>query len=444
MTTLTDLRSDALAIFHAALAASDPRAALLRSLTRNAQTLSAMDRREYDLARGRVIVVGAGKAGAPMAQAVEHVLGDRIAAGAVTVKYGHVAPTEKIRLNEAGHPLPDENGVRATRAMAKLLTGLSEDDLVVCLISGGGSALLELPVDGVTLDDLRALTNALLRCGATINEMNALRKHLSQVKGGGLARLAQPAQVLSLILSDVLGSPLDVIASGPTAPDSSTFAEAMNVVDKFNLREQIPPGILRHLEHGVGGEIPDTPKTDDPIFARVTNIIVADNSTACEAAIKCANGRGYRTQLISTQVQGEARVVGEELAHKAKEILERGEGLPACLIAGGETTVTIRGQGKGGRCQELALAAAGEIEGLGGIVILGAGTDGTDGPTDADGAIADGTTVARAREQGLDAVKYLANNDSYSFFHALGDLIITGPTNTNVNDLMVALIKPTR
>jgi glycerate 2-kinase len=282
----------------------------------------------------------------------------------------------------------------------------------------------------------------LLRCGATINEMNALRKHLSQVKGGGLARLAQPARVLSLILSDVLGSPVDVIASGPTAPDSTTFTDALGIIEKYALSGQVPASIIAHLELGARGEIPDTPKAHDPLFERVTNVIVADNSSACEAATDEARKLGYRAQLLSTQVQGEARVVGEELAQKAKQVLVRGDALPTCFIAGGETTVTVRGEGKGGRSQELALAAALEIAGVDGIVILAAGTDGTDGPTDAAGALADGTTIARARGRGLDAGAFLANNDSYSFFHTLDDLIITGPTNTNVNDLIVLLMDP--
>jgi glycerate 2-kinase len=317
---------------------------------------------------------------------------------------------------------------------------LSENDLVICLISGGGSSLLELPVEGMTLDELRTMTDALLRCGATINEMNAVRKHLSQVKGGRLARLAQPAQVLSLILSDVLGSPLDVIASGPTAPDSSTFAGALGVLERFKLREQVSPRILTHLESGARGRISDTPKAQDPLFARVMNVIVADNSTACESAANDARTRGYRTRLLSTQVQGEARVVGAELAKEARGTLVRGEALPACFIVGGETTVTVPGKGKGGRSQELALAAAREVAGLNSVVILAAGTDGTDGPTDAAGALADGTTLARAREHGLDADEFLANNDSYNLFRALDDLIITGPTNTNVNDLVVVLM----
>lgn len=434
------LRADAMRIYRAALTAADPRAAVLRSLARERDTLRVSSGASYDLSRGCVVVVGAGKAGAPMAQAVEQVLRDSIRAGVVTVKYGHTAPTKIVELHEAGHPLPDENGVRGTRAILDLLRGLSENDLVICLISGGGSALLELPVEGVTLDDLRSLTGALLRCGATINEMNAVRKHLSRVKGGGLARMAQPARLLTLILSDVLGSPLDVIASGPTAPDNSTFADALVVIEKYRLAPDVPTSITRHLEAGAHREIPDTPKANDPLFERVTNVVVADNTIACEAAVQEARGLGYSTRLVSSHLQGEARVVGEDLAKMARDLYMRGVSLPACLIAGGETTVTIRGDGKGGRCQELALAAAREIGGLEAAVILAAGTDGTDGPTDAAGALADGRTMARARECGLDASEFLANNDSYDFFLALDDLIMTGPTNTNVNDLTLVLV----
>ncbi len=439
MKTLAEMRADALGIFRAGLAAADPRAAVLASLSRKGNILR-VGNEQYDLSRGRAIVIGAGKADAPMGQAVEAVLGDRIAAGAVTVKYGYTAATRRIKVNEAGHPLPDANGLGATREALALLAGLAEDDLVICLLSGGGSALFDLLADGVSLDDLRVLTDSLLRCAATINEINALRKHLSQVKGGQLARLARPARVLSLILSDVLGSPLDVIASGPTAPDSTTFGDALAILDKYKLRDQVPTGIRDHLERGARGEIPDTPKADDPLFTRVLNVVVADNALACTAALEAARARGYAANLLSTTVQGEARDAAADLVRQAKEVLASPGSLPVCLLAGGETTVTIRGEGKGGRCQEFALAAAIQIAGLERAVVLAAGTDGSDGPTDADGALADGTTVARAAAQGMDAAAYLANNDSYDFFRPLGDLIITGPTNTNVNDLMLVLV----
>lgn len=422
------LRSSALSIFQAALDAADPRLAVERALSRpDVQSLIA--------SAHRIIVVGAGKAGAPMAQAVESTLGDRISAGFVNVKYEHIAPTplHRITIHEAGHPLPDDSGLIGTRGIIRLVSGLDENDLVLCLISGGGSALLELPVEGVSLDDLRELTNALLKSGATINELNTVRKHLSQVKGGQLARLAQPARLVSLILSDVLGSPLDVIASGPTAPDPTTLADVRAIVEKHHL----------HQWESLFQNLPDTPKASDPLFARVQNIIIADNSIAANAALAHARQLGFNTLLLSTFIEGEAREVAKVFGAIAKDI-SRGEGplqRPACLIASGETTVTIHGSGKGGRNQEFALAAALAIEGLSDVLILSAGTDGTDGPTDAAGAFADGSTLARARELGLHAEKYLANNDSYHFFHPLGDLLITGPTKTNVNDLIVMMVR---
>src|SRR5581483_3815854 len=291
MKTLTDLRTDALEIFHAALRAADSHDAVKRALGRDGDTLLLNEQPIFDLTRGRVMVVGAGKAGAPTAQAVEEILGDMPLTGAVTVKYEHLVPTRHITLHEAGHPLPDANGARATQTIVELLRGLHESDLVICVLSGGGSALLEWLVEGVTLDDLRALTQELLRCGATIYEINTLRKHISRVKGGQLARLAQPARIVALILSDVLGSPLDVIASGPTAPDSSTFADCLNIIEKYSLRGKIPESIVKHYERGAHGEIPDTPKADDPLFARVTNMIIADNQIACDAAAQEANAR---------------------------------------------------------------------------------------------------------------------------------------------------------
>lgn len=434
MSTLETLRRDALEIFDAALRAASPRAAILRVVTRDGNVLLLNGQPFADVTRGRVIVIGMGKAGAPMAQAIEELVGDQIDAGAVTVKYGHVAPTQKIKLYQAGHPLPDQNGVRGTQAIVNLLRDSSADDLVICLVSGGGSALMEWLGDGVTLDDLRGLTNELLRCGATINEINALRKHLSRVKGGQLARLAQPARVLALILSDVLGSPLDVIASGPTAPDSSTFTDCLQILDRYALREKIPANILAYLERGARGEIPETPKIDDALFERVTNVIVADNQIACDAAAREAKQRGYAVEMVGTQLQGDARTLALDFARRGLRAH------PATFIlGGGEPTVVLHGNGKGGRAQEWVLAAAREIAGDHHIVVLSAGTDGTDGPTDAAGALADNQTMARARALGLDADAFLENNDAYHFFRALDDLVMTGPTNTNVNDLMIVL-----
>lgn len=435
LSSLPSLRRDARAIFDAALRAADPRQAVERALARYHNRLLLNGQPIFDFTRGRIIVVGAGKAGAPMAQAVEDIAQSDKNIGAVTVKYDHLAPTRAITLYEAGHPLPDENTLLATRALVALLDGVTENDLVLCLFSGGGSALMEWLVDGVTLADLRVFTNELLRCGATIYELNTLRKHISRVKGGQIARLAQPAQVVSLILSDVLGSPLDVIASGPTAPDTSTFANCLKIVDKYRLRETFPPAIIAHYERGARGEIPDTPKPDDPLFQRVTNVIIADNQIACESAAEEARTRGYTVHLLSTQMQGEARELGRELGRTARTAADK----KVCWLGGGEPTVKLRGAGKGGRAQELALAASREIDGGTEIVVLSAGTDGTDGPTDAAGALADNTTVTRARTLGMDPTAFLENNDAYPFFAALDDLVMTGPTNTNVNDLMIVL-----
>ncbi len=438
-----NLRESARAIFRAALDAADPRAAVHRAIRRVDHRLQ-VGAREYDLGRvRRVYVIGFGKASAAMAQAIEEICGDRIERGLISVKYGYGAPLEKIQLQEAGHPLPDENSLRGARKILDLLNEAGEDDLVFCLISGGGSALLELPAEGVSLDDLRETTDALLRSGATINEMNALRKHLSQVKGGQLARRAHHAQIISLILSDVIGSPLDTIASGPTAPDSTTFSNAWSVIERRRLQDLLPAPVRHFIQRGVRGEILDTPKADDPIFARVQNVIIADNAMACDAAIHAAKERGFNPLLLSAFVQGEAREMAKVFAAIAEEIAHSNHpaARPACVIAGGETTVTVRGSGKGGRNQELALAAAIEIAGMEDVVIMSAGTDGTDGPTDAAGAIADGTTLARAEKLGLDAHAFLSNNDAYNFFKPLDDLIITGPTNTNVNDVMMVLVE---
>lgn len=436
-----NLRESALAIFRAALDAADPRAAIHRLVQRDGDMLRVQEH-AYDLSRvKRIFVLGFGKASAAMAQAVEEICNDKIESGWVIVKYGHAnVRCTRIELLEAGHPLPDENSLRGTKKIVDLLSLTRKDDLVLCLISGGGSALLELPVAGVSLDDLRATTDALLRSGATINEMNAVRKHLSQVKGGQLARQTR-APIVSLILSDVLGSPLDAIASGPTAPDTTTFADAMKVIDRRGLREQLPASVLQYLARGVDGKMAETPKSNDPIFSRVQNVIIADNSIACEAAASAARERGFNVHVHSTMVQGEAREVAREFAAMANAIARSGEPVarPACVIAGGETTVTVRGDGLGGRSQEFALAAAIEVAGMKDVLMLSAGTDGTDGPTDAAGALADGTTVARACEKGLDADASLERNDSYHFFQPLGDLVITGPTKTNVNDLMVVL-----
>ncbi len=440
--TVADLRTAARRIFDGALAAADPRAAVRRHLRVEDDRLEAGPA-AFDLRRVRqVLVVGAGKASAAMAGAVEEILGDRVTGGLVNVKTGHTAPLRRVQLCQAAHPVPDQAGVDGARRMMELLRGAGEGDLVIACISGGGSALLPLPAAGLGLAEKQEVTRQLLACGATIQEINAVRKHLSAVKGGQFARAAAPAPVLACILSDVIGDPLDAIASGPTAPDPTTFAAALHVLDRYGLRAKVSAAARAHLEAGARGERPETPKPGDPIFARVTNLLVANSAQVVEAAEVAANRLGLRALVLSTTVDGETREVARVHAAIAREVrtFARPVAPPACLISGGETTVTIRGQGQGGRNQEFVLAAALVLEGLPGTVVFSAGTDGTDGPTDAAGAIADGETCARARALGMDPEAHLAANDAYPLFQALGDLVITGPTLTNVMDLRLLLI----
>jgi hydroxypyruvate reductase len=344
-----------------------------------------------------------------------------------------------VRILEANHPIPDAAGVEATRSIASLLAEADDRDLVLCVISGGGSALLTLPADGITLDDLQRTTNILLRSGATINEINAVRKHLDQVKGGGLARLAAPATVVALVLSDVVGNPLDAIASGPTVPDTTTWSDAADVLRRYGLWDLVPRAITDRIQAGLDERLPDTPKPEDSVFARVRTYIVGSNLQACRAAAIEAERLGLRSLVLTTYVEGEAREVARVLAALLQEVHASGHPLPrpCCLVAGGETTVTVRGTGKGGRNQELALAASWPLRGIPRVLLASIGTDGSDGPTEAAGALVDGTTLDRAAKLGLDAAHHLAENDAYPFFDRLGDLIRTGPTNTNVNDLFL-------
>ena len=440
-------RQQALEILGAALAAVDPAAAIRNALNFDPATNQLkVGGQIYDLGYyQRIFVVGAGKAGTPMLQAVAELLGERLTAGIVIVKYAHGPTGDTLPANfkilEAGHPVLDEGGLAATRQMLQLLDNLTERDLVITLISGGGSALLESLVEPITLTDLQTLTQALLRSGATINDLNAVRKHLSAVKGGQLARWAAPATVLSLILSDVVGSPLDVIGSGPTVPDPTTFQQAGQILQKYNLTEA-NSNIWQHFQRGLAGQIAETPKPGDPLFQRVQNLVIADNRIAALAALDKANQLGFQTMLLSTFVQGEAREVAQVVAAIAREVKTFGQPVaaPACLVLGGETTVTIRGEGLGGRNQELALAAALAIEGLSDVMIVTLATDGSDGPTDAVGGFAEGDTVAKARQLGLDPPAFLQHNDSYHFLEKVGNLLKTGPTNTNVNDLTLMLI----
>ncbi len=464
------LRNDVLTVLDAGIRAVDPHEAMLANLALQDDVLR-IGPQTYPLDNiDRIVVVGGGKACTPMAAAVYEVLGDRLAAGSVNVKYGHTAaggawrlrygrggepapaprpaPTGPIRLVEAGHPVPDAAGLAGSEQIATLLGDLTERDLAIVLISGGGSALLPLPAPSISLADYRQLTDLLLRSGADITEINTVRKHCSGLQGGQLARLAAPAQVATLILSDVVGTPLDAIASGPTVPDRSTFRDAWDILARYGIADEVPESVRGHLARGAAGDLPDTPKAGDPIFGRVNNVIIGDNAIAGRAAVAEAQRLGFHATLLTTFVQGEAREVGRAVAGLAQGIATGQSDLrpPVCLVLGGETTVTIRGGGMGGRNQELALSAAIALAGHalpeGCQVIVGSlGTDGTDGPTSAAGGIATPDTLRRAAAAGIDARTALAGNDSYHFLGALGDLLITGPTQTNVNDLIFVFVR---
>ncbi|MEW5959632.1 MAG: glycerate kinase [Chloroflexota bacterium] len=441
MVARSDRRQLAWHLIQAALKAVDPAAAVKNYCHAHPQLVDRIK-----ATSGRMFVIGAGKAGAPMALAAAEIFGDKIAGGRVVVKYGHGLPppagealrqAANIEIVEAGHPVPDEAGLEASRQIVRLLADVGQDDTVICLISGGGSALLTLPAGDLTVGDLQATTQSLLAAGATINEINTIRKHLSAVKGGRLAELAAPANVYTLILSDVVGDPLDVIASGPTVPDSTTFAEAWRLVELYRLQERLPQAVIRRLQAGLAAELPDTPKAGNPIFERVHNAVVASNRIAARAAVAAAQAAGLQAQLLTTFIEGEAREVGKVLAGLAKGLIRDEAPLkrPACLVLGGETTVTLKGNGQGGRNQEMALAAAIALQGWDDVAVVCLGTDGSDGPTDAAGAVVDGHTLGRALTLGLDALDFLSRNDAYNFFAPLDDLIMTGPTQTNVNDL---------
>ncbi len=439
---MSALRLAAAELQRVALAAVDPAAAVHRHIHRQGDMLIVAGRR-YDLSDyERAFLIGGGKAAVPMAAAVAEILDDRLAEGVVVTKYGHTGgwSASRVRVIEAGHPVPDENSVRGARAVADLADEATERDLVTCLISGGGSALLTLPVTGLPLAEFQSLTDALLRSGATINEINTVRKHLSEIKGGNLARLVAPARLLTLILSDVIGDPLDVIASGPTVPDSTWLADARAVLERYGVPEPREPDAP--VERRCSPCLRETPKSGDPAFEQVQHVVIGSNRLAALAAQEKARELGYDALLLGTYVEGEAREVAKVAAALAKGIRANGDPLspPACIVWGGETTVTIRGEGKGGRNQELALAAALALDGWPDVLVMALATDGTDGPTDAAGAIVTGETIACARERGLDARAALEANDSYHFFDTLGDLIRTGPTGTNVNDLLFVLV----
>ncbi len=436
------LRRHALRIFGAALRAADPRQAIRRHLSLKSGTL-ILGARRFPLDRfDRIFVLGAGKASAPMAQQVESILGKRITAGWINVKDGHTAPLKRIHVQECSHPIPDARGLEGTRRMAQIAAEAGPRDLVLCLISGGASALAPLPAPPITLAHKQRTTSLLLASGATIHEMNTVRKHLSLWKGGQLARLAAPATVVSLILSDVVGDDLDVIGSGPTVPDRSTYLDARRILERRGILARCPKPVVERIERGCNGLEPETPKPGDPAFAHTFNLIVGGNRQSLAAASSEARALGYRPLLLSSSVIGETREAASFHAAIAREAAQSGNPVrpPACLLSGGETTVTLRGKGLGGRNQEFTLAAALALNSLDNCVVLSAGTDGTDGPTDAAGAIADSQTLARAAALSLDPQAMLDSNDSYRFFDPLGDLIRTGPTLTNVMDIHIILL----
>ena len=441
MLSLDTLRADARKIFAAGVEGADPFAAVARTVALKDARLCINDR-TYELSALRnVLVAGGGKAAAPMALAVQALLGERLSGGVIVVKYRHQLSVEGIKVIEAGHPIPDEAGLEGARQVMELARGCGEKDLLFFLASGGGSALLPCPAAGLSLEDKQRTTEALLRSGAKIQEVNAVRKHISQIKGGQLARLAAPAKVVALVLSDVVNDSLEAIASGPTVPDSSTFADCLRIIEQYGVTHRIPPVVVNFLERGGRGEIAETPKPSDRVFRNVQNIVVGGNRSALAAARGCAEALGYHAEVLADAVEGESRIVAKSHSDLVRKLARRSTAArPACLLSGGETTVALRGNGLGGRNQEFSLAAAIEIDGLDGVVILSGGTDGTDGPTDAAGGIVDGSTLDRGRAKNLEAKKFLANNDSYHFLQATGDLLVTGPTLTNVMDLQVTLV----
>jgi glycerate 2-kinase len=430
-------------IMDAALNSVEPTQTVLKHVNRDGNLISFQDQK-YDLDHyKRIFLVSLGKAALPMTQAMVQILQDQLTGGIILIKEGYISDINRgqlptnISIIEAGHPLPDKRGIDGSRRIAKLLENVDERDLIICLISGGGSALMTDPASDISLEDMQLLTSQLLNCGASIDEINTIRKHIERLKGGWLARIAAPSRIVSLILSDVVGNPLEVIASGPTVPDPTTYRDVIAILQHYKLFQSLPKRIHAHLLEGLNGDIPDTPKPGEAIFDRVTNIIIGSNQLSCQAAIHEAQKLGFNTLLLTTFLQGEARQAGRLISAIAKELVFNHQPLPkpACIILGGETTVTVSGNGLGGRNLEIALGAVNDIASLDNITLITLATDGVDGLTDAAGSVVTGETLYHAMEKGLDPQKFLEQNDSYHFFEQLGDLIKIGPTGTNVNDL---------
>jgi hydroxypyruvate reductase len=440
-------RQRILEVLQAALVGADPYRAVRNAVTYRRESLAVGDQ-SIDLEGvDNVYVVGAGKAAGPMAQAIEDIFEGNISDGVVAVKDGYGASTSRVAVGEAAHPVPDERSIKAARAITHVADVAGEDDLVLCLISGGGSSLLELPAGSLSLEHLRRTTAALMASGVTIDEMNTVRKHLSSIKGGQLAEIIAPARHVTIAVSDVVGNREDVIASGLTVPDPTSFQDALDIVERPTIVDRIPDAVLGHLRAGRDGTFDETPTADHPAFDGAVTRIVADRTDAADAASKAAVGAGYNPRVMTTDMEGEARDVGREIAREVLGILDDGEPVPApaCLVYAGETTVTVRGRGKGGRNQELALSAAVALEeaamNIDRPVAVGAfATDGTDGPTTAAGAIVGPETVQRGRKAGRDARLELRNNNSFEFLEAADDLLFTGPTRNNVNDIICVLV----
>jgi glycerate-2-kinase len=402
---------------------------------------------EYELKKHRrLLITGFGKAAGPMARAAEEKLRDYLSEGVVITGYGHGVDLERIRIREAGHPIPDANSVKGAQELVHMLKNADEDDLVIVLISGGGSALCTQPCEGIKLTDIQTMTELLLKCGADINEINTIRKHISQVKGGQLAVTAHPVSLLSLIISDVIDDRLDTIASGPTVPDATTFQEAHDILRKYDISERSPAAVRNRIQLGIEGKIDDTPKSDDIRFQKTRNVIIAHNLTALRAIAKRAEEMGYRPLLISSRINGDTRITAQVFGAIIKDVVASSHTTqqPVCIIAGGEMTVRVSGQGKGGRNQDFCLALTPLINGLDRVIVLSAGSDGADGPTEAAGAIIDSTTLSKAQDIGLDIDEALVDNDSNEFFRKSGGLLITGPTRTNIMDIQIALVHGVR
>lgn len=443
------MKDDLKKIYTAAIEAVNPLKAIKRHLSINGAILKISDKdkkeiKSFNLDKfDRILVIGAGKATSAMAKAIEEIFGERISSGCICVKHGHIAELKRIEQIEASHPIPDNEGMKGAEKIYNIIKGADKNDLIISLISGGGSALMPLPQSSIKLGDKQKTTDLLIKSGATIHEINSVRKHLSRLKGGNMARAAYPASVINLMISDVVGDDMDVIASGPFVPDTSDYNFALHVLDKYRLRKSIPLPVGIHIEEGAAGLHPENPGPGDHIFSGVTNLIIASNFLALKAAHEQAEALGYNSIILSSLIEGDTADTAHWHCRIAREIDLTGNPLPrpACIISGGETTVKVRGRGKGGRNMEFAMHAAKGIDGLYKILIASIGTDGNDGPTDAAGAFSTGDTLKRIKEMSLNISNFIIDNNSYHLFEALDDLIITGPTNTNVMDVRIILAK---